>query len=67
MLARFLNAMVGTAAGYGRGGQLANGPYGPGRFEPPSYLAPAWHPDWLMLPPLGDDERETFRQLTGER
>jgi len=56
--------MTGAALGYGRGGFLLGGPYGPGQFTPPSYLAPAWHPDRLMLPPLSDAERATFRQLT---
>lgn len=63
-LTRFLSAMTGAALGYGRGGFLLGGPYGPGQFTPPSYLAPAWHPDRLMLPPLSAAERATFRQLT---
>lgn len=63
MLRKLLNAMERTA-GYSHTGYLLNGLTGPGPFAAPANLAPVWHPDLRLQPPLSRRERETFERLT---
>lgn len=59
---KLLNAVERTA-GYSHSGYLLNGLTGPGPFAAPQFLAPVWHPDLRLSPPLSRAEREAFDRI----